>query len=76
MYALTGAVIGILQFCSTLLVKFFLSKKKDYLITFLLSGTLCVIKLVVLVFFDDKEKIRVDKGVLYDEEDNNKENEI
>ena len=76
MYALTGAVIGILQFCGPLLVKFFLSEKKDYLITFLSSGSLCVIKLVILIFFDDKEKIRINKDISCDEKNNNLENEI
>lgn len=76
MYALTGAVIGILQFCGPLLVKFFLSEKKDYLITFLSSGSLCVIKLVILIFFDDKEKIRINKDISCNEKNNNLENEI
>ena len=63
MFALTAAIIGILQFCGPLLVKFFLSEKKDYLIAFLIYGTFCVIKLVVLGFFDDKEKIKVHRNI-------------
>ena len=59
MYALTGAIIAMGQFCGPLLVKFFLSEKKDYLVTFLFGGTLCVIKLIFLIFFDDKEKINI-----------------
>ena len=59
MYALTGAIIALGQFCGPLLVKFFLSEKKDYLVTFLFGGILCVIKLIFLIFFDDKEKINI-----------------
>ena len=68
MYALTGAIIGILQFFGPLLVKFLLSEKKDYLIIFLVCGSLCLIKFVVLGFFDDKEKIRVNENVDDDDE--------
>ena len=59
MYALTGAIIGMAQFCCPLLLKFLLSDKKDYLIIFLIGGGLCVIKLIVLIFFNDKEKVNV-----------------
>lgn len=59
MYALTGAIIGMAQFCCPLLLKFLLSDKKDYLIIFLIGGGLCVIKLIALIFFNDKEKVNV-----------------
>ena len=59
MYALTGAIIGMAQFCCPLLLKFLLSDKKDYLIIFLIGGGLCVIKLIALIFFNDKEKFNV-----------------
>ena len=72
MYALCGACIGLAQFCCPLLVKFFLKKKKDYLIIFLFSGTLCVIKFISLMFFDDKEKITVNSK--FNCEDENKDN--
>lgn len=74
MYALTGAVIGTLQFCGPLIVKFLLSEKKDYLIIFLVCGSLCLIKLVVLGFFDDKEKIRVNENVSDEEKKPDLEN--
>ena len=60
MYALAGIVMGIAQFCGPILVKFILSSKRDYLVTFLVGGTFCVCKLGVLLFFDDTEKIDVD----------------
>lgn len=59
MYALTGAIIGMSQFCCPLLLKFLLSDKKDYLIIFLIGGGLCVIKLIALIFFNDNEKVNV-----------------
>ena len=71
MYALCGACIGLAQFCCPLLVKFFLKKKKDYLITFLFAGSLCLIKFIFLLFFDDKEKIDVHSK--YNNENENKD---
>ena len=70
MYALAGIVMGIAQFCGPILVKFILSSKKDYLITFLIGGTFCVCKLAVLLFFDDKEKIEIDLQEKIDKEVN------
>ena len=70
MYALAGNVMGIAQFSGPILVKFILSSKKDYLITFLLGGTFCVCKLAVLLFFDDKEKIEIDLEDKIDKEVN------
>jgi MFS family permease len=68
MYALAGNVMGVAQFCGPLLVKFILSGKKDYLITFLIAGTFCVCKIPVLLFFDHKEKIYIDLVDELDEE--------
>ena len=70
MYALAGIVMGIAQFCGPILVKFILTSKKDYLITFLIGGTFCVCKLAVLLFFDDTEKIEVDLEEKIDKEVN------
>ena len=60
MYALAGNIMGLAQFSGPLLVKFMISEQKDYLIIFLLGGTFCMFKLVVLLFFDDTEKIDID----------------
>ena len=60
MYALAGIVLGISQFCGPLLVKFILSEKKHYLLTFLIGGTFCMSKLIVLLFFDHTETINID----------------
>jgi MFS family permease len=70
MYALAGNVMGIAQFCGPILVKLFLSSKKDYLITFLIGGTFCVCKIAVLLFFDDTEKIEIDWEEKIDKEVN------
>ena len=71
MYALCGACIGLAQFCCPLLVKFFLEENKDYLIIFLFAGSLCLIKFIFLIFFDDKEKITVNS--IYNSENGNKD---
>ena len=60
MYALAGNIMGLAQFSGPILVKFLLSEKKHYLLTFLIGGTFCVSKLLILLFFDDKEKINID----------------
>ena len=60
MFALAGNIMGLAQFSGPILVKFLLSEKKHYLLTFLIGGTLCVSKLIVLLFFDENEKINID----------------
>ena len=60
MFALAGNIMGLAQFSGPILVKFLLSEKKHYLLTFLIGGTLCVSKLLVLLFFDENEIINID----------------
>ena len=67
MYALAGNVMGISQFCGPILIKFILSEKKDYLITFLIAGAFCLCKIGVLLFFDHTEKINIDLEDLEEE---------
>lgn len=74
MYSLAGVVMGIAQFSGPIITKFIISAKKDYLIVFIIGGSLCLIKFGVLFFFDDKEKINVDLDEKIDEEVKNIEN--
>lgn len=55
-YAITSIAIGTANIFGPLIVKFFLEDNIDYLYTFLLGGTFCVIKLCVLIFYDENEK--------------------
>ena len=73
MYALAAIVMGVAQFSGPILVKFILSEKKHYLVTFLIGGSLCVAKLIVLLFFNDKEKIDIDLEEEIRKEDNGNE---
>ncbi len=59
--------MGISQFCGPILIKFILSEKKDYLITFLIAGAFCLCKIGVLLFFDHTEKINIDLEDLEEE---------
>lgn len=55
-YAITSIAIGTANILGPLLVKFLLEDKIDFLYAFLLGGTFCVIKLCVLIFYDENDK--------------------
>lgn len=55
-YGLTGISIGIANFSGPLLTKYMLEENKDFLIAFLVGSTLCVIKVCVLLLFDENDK--------------------
>ena len=59
LFGLSGTLIGISQFCGPVMAKSILSKKHDYLIAFLIGGSICVLKLISLLFFDENEKVTV-----------------
>jgi MFS family permease len=56
MYGITGNFIGVASICGPILTNFVLHKKEDFLVVFLVGGGFCVIKLVVLIFFDENDK--------------------
>ena len=59
LFSLSGSLIGISQFCGPIMIKFILAKKFDYLIAFLIGGSICVLKLISLFFFDENEKVNI-----------------
>ena len=56
LYGLTGNFIGIASICGPLLTNFILKTKSDFLVVFLISGGLCMIKLFVTFIFDENEE--------------------
>ena len=56
MYGITGNFIGVASICGPIITNFVLHKKEDFLPVFLVGGGFCVIKLVVLIFFDENDK--------------------
>ena len=72
MYGLTGNCIGIASVSGPLMSNFVLKNKQDFLIVFLVGGALCVVKFVVLIFFNenDKFKYKANANNLMDNEKN------
>ena len=70
MYGITGNFIGVASICGPILTNFILHEKSDFLIVFLVGAGLCVIKLVVLIFFDENDKYIYDsiEGLLNENE--------
>ena len=62
MYGLTGNFIGIASVSGPLMSNFILKEKKDFLIVFLIGGALCVVKFVVLIFFNENVKFKYKKS--------------
>ena len=62
MYGLTGNFIGIASVSGPLMSNFVLKEKKDFLIVFLVGGALCVVKFVVLIFFNENIKFKYKEG--------------
>ena len=56
MYGLTGNFIGIASISGPIMTNFLLKEKGDFLVVFLVGGALCVVKLVVLIFFKEDDK--------------------
>ena len=72
MYGLTGNFIGIASVSGPLMSNFVLKDKKDFLIVFLVGGELCIVKFVVLIFFNEniKFKYKINDNNLMDNEKN------
>ena len=67
MYGLTGNFIGIASICGPIMTKFIIQAKEDYLYAFLAGGTLCLVKIFVLLVFDENDKyIFKQKNILTD----------
>jgi MFS family permease len=75
MYGLTGNFIGIASICGPLMTKFVLNDPGDFLVVFLIGGVLCVIKLIVLFFFDENDPFTLNKSsnLIDNKNKNNKE---
>jgi MFS family permease len=58
MYGLTGNFIGIASISGPIMTNFLLKEKGDFLVVFLVGGALCVVKLVVLIFFNEDDKFK------------------
>ena len=58
MYGLTGNFIGIASISGPIMTNFLLEDKPDFLIVFLVGGALCVVKLVVLIFFKEDDQFK------------------
>ena len=56
MYGLTGNFIGIASISGPIMTNFLLKEKGDFLVVFLVGGALCIVKLVVLIFFNENDK--------------------
>ena len=59
-------IVGIIR-ARVLLCAFFLKEKTDFLVAFLIAGSLVIIKIICLFFFDENEKYNFDEN----EENNN-----
>ena len=78
MYGLTGNFIGIASVSGPLMSNFILKEKKDFLIVFLIGGALCVVKFVVLIFFNENVKFKYkksDDNLIENEKDKSDEKE-
>ena len=75
MYGLTGNFIGVASICGPLMTKFLLNDPGDFLAVFLIGGALCVIKLIVLFFFDENDPFTLNKSsnLIDNKNKNNKE---
>ena len=63
MYGITGNFIGIASICGPILTNFILHNTPDFLVVFLVGGSLCIIKFVVLIFFNENDKYKYEENV-------------
>ena len=75
MYGLTGNFIGIASISGPIMTNFLLKEKEDFLVVFLVGGALCVVKLVVLIFFKEEDKFEYSLTAGLAKEDKNEPNE-
>ena len=74
MYGLTGNFIGVASISGPLMTNFILNDEGDFLIVFLIGGVLCVIKLIVLFFFDENDPFTLNASRNLIDEKNKKDN--
>ena len=60
-YGICGIFIGLANLTGPLLCIFFLDDKSDFLIAFLIAGSIIIIKIVCLILFDENEKYNFDE---------------
>ena len=56
MYGVTGLFIGFASICCPILTNFILNETKDFLVVFLVGCGLCIVKFIVLIFFNEDDK--------------------
>lgn len=67
MYGLTGNFIGIASICGPIMTKFIIKDTHDFLYAFIVGGTFCLIKIFVLLIFDENDKYDYkEKSILTD----------
>ena len=54
-YGMTGIIIGFANFISPILGKYILKEKRDYVLIFIICGSFCIIKLGILMFFNERK---------------------
>ena len=55
-YGICGFFIGLANLTGPLLCAFFLKEKEDFLVAFLVAGSLIIIKIICLIMFNENEK--------------------
>ena len=70
MFGLTGICIGVASICGPLMTFFVLYDNGDFLVAFLIGGALCVIKLIVLFFFDENDPFTLNKSIILIDSEN------
>lgn len=76
MYGVTGNFIGIASICGPIFTNFILNDTPDFLVVFLVGGGLCIIKLIILIFFDENDAYKYENVDSLLGEDKNQDNRI
>ena len=76
MYGVTGNFIGIASICGPIFTNFILNDTPDFLVVFLVGGGLCIIKLIILIFFDENDAYKYENLDSLLGEDKNQDNRI
>jgi MFS family permease len=76
MYGVTGNFIGIASICGPIFTNFILNDTPDFLVVFLVGGGLCIIKLIILIFFDENDAYKFENVDSLLGEDKNQDNRI
>jgi hypothetical protein len=72
----TGNFIGIASICGPIFTNFILNDTPDFLVVFLVGGGLCIIKLIILIFFDENDAYKFENVDSLLGEDKNQDNRI